>query len=220
VSQAVEKAVAAEMDTPQHDPYDTHPPLRDRIAALGSHRGEPRWRDGAPAITLIDQPESVEERLIDWLVGPDDAKNLKPVRWAEVPRLVWAPAWKGFAKEHAHRLKGETPTLLVRLPDTPTALAVALGFAATPDATTDDHVASAAGVFGAGLTTLLLAEGWEITAEPGHPVVLRTGADVVRPFDLWSQILAGELSRQDWQALCDRTGIAGRDLGAQLEHQA
>ena len=220
VSQEVEKVVAAEMDAPQHDPYDTHPPLRDRIAALAGHRGEPRWRDGAPAISLIDQPELVEERLIDWLVGPDDAKQLKPVRWAEVPRLVWAPAWKRFAQEHAQRLKGVTPASLVQLPQSPTALAVALGFAAGPDVTTEAHVSTAAGVFGAALTTLLLAEEWELTADPGHPVVLRTGADVVRPFDLWSQILAGELSRQDWQALCDRTGIGGRDLGAQLHGQA
>jgi len=220
VSQAVEKAVAAEMEAPQLDPYDTHPPLRDRIAALAGHGGEPRWRDGAPAISLIDQPEQVEERLIDWLVGPDDAKQLKPVRWAEVPRLVWAPVWKGFAQQHAQRLKGVTPASLVQLPETPKALAVALGFAAAPDVTTEEHVTSAAGAFGAALTTLLLAEGWEMTADPGHPVVLRTGADVVRPFDLWSQILSGELSRQDWQALCDRTGIGGRDLGAQLEQRA
>jgi Zn-dependent protease with chaperone function len=217
VRSAVTRTVDEAMKATARDPFDTHPSLPDRIAALEDGPDQGRWSDPAPAITLLDEPAAVEKDLIDSLVGPEHAAKLQSVTWTEMPRLLWAPVWQRVARENADRLKDIKPRLLTDLPAKPAALAVALQFAASPDVATGEAVSKAAGVFGAGLTTVLLSQGWQISADPGHPVILRNGADEVRPFEIWSQLVNGSVSPDDWRSVCSRTGIAELDIGAQMQ---
>jgi heat shock protein HtpX len=213
VAQAVQKVVAAELAQAQANPFDTHPPLRDRVAALASGGVVKGWEDDALAATLLDDAGRVEQQLIASIVGPEMATKLQPVTWTDVPQQVWVPAWARVAREHASRLKGVTPARLAELAAHPASLAVALKFSASPEVTSQAHVAEAAGAFGSALTVALVSAGWELTAGPGEPVRLRRNAHEIRPFDAWSQILSGEISREGWRSLCEQSGIAGLDLG-------
>lgn len=217
VAQAVERTVATALAGEAADPYDTHPPLPDRIAALKERPQTADWGDGALAITLVDEPDALEAQLIEWIVGPANAAKLQPISWTEVPRLVWAPQWRAFAAKHRRRLEGVGPALPAELAEHPAALAVALKLAAAPDVATPDHIATAAQVFGAALATSLLATGWDVTGDPGQPTVFVKNGERIQPFDLWSDLSSGTLSRDDWRALCSRTGLDQVSLADGLE---
>jgi hypothetical protein len=213
VAQAVQKVVAAELAESRPNPYDTHPALRERIAALGDGGVVQGWENETLAVTLLDDSARVEQQLIASIVGPEMAPKLQPLTWTDVPQHVWVPAWTRVAREHASRLKGITPARLAELAANPASLAVALKFSASPEVTSQAHVEEAVGVFGSALTVALVSAGWELSAGPGEPVRLRRNGHEIRPFEAWPQILAGELSRESWRSLCDQTGIAGLDLG-------
>ena len=69
---------------------DTHPPLPERIAALGDPAALP---DGAgPSLSLLDDVRQVEERVLRDLVR-DDAK-LTSIAWDAVADEVWLPLWR------------------------------------------------------------------------------------------------------------------------------
>jgi heat shock protein HtpX len=214
VVRAMEDVIQEELADSRSNPYDTHPPLPDRIAALGQETVVAEWANPALAMTLLDDPGALEQRLIDSLVGDEHAAKLQAVSWQDLPRLLWVPAWKGAAGEHAERLKGVTPSRLSDLPTEPAGLAVALRLAADPEAATPEHAVEANVIFGAALATALLSRGWDFTAGPGEPVRFRNGSEEIQPFDTWQQIVDGRLSGADWRAQCERAGIAGLDLGA------
>ncbi len=81
------------------DPYDSHPSLPERIAAVdGMPDGEPD--DSPAAIALLASPDEVERRLLDFLLG-DAAGEFRPVDWQDVGAEVYA--------ERARNLTGEFP---------------------------------------------------------------------------------------------------------------
>src|SRR5262245_55366474 len=60
------------------DPYDTHPSLRERIAALGALPSGSRG-DDRPATTLLTDVDKWERRMLDSLFGAEQLQTLKPV---------------------------------------------------------------------------------------------------------------------------------------------
>ena len=78
------------------DPYDSHPSLPERIAAVdGMPDGEPD--DSPAAIALLASPDEVERRLLDFLLG-DAAGEFRPVDWQDVGAEVY-----GAARPQPHR---------------------------------------------------------------------------------------------------------------------
>jgi heat shock protein HtpX len=89
-----------------HDPYDTHPPLRERLAAL---RGLPEG-DGSegsePAVTLLRDVRSVEWALIGHRVSTAVGHELKPIGWEQAVQTVYLPAWATAAAKYSGPLVG------------------------------------------------------------------------------------------------------------------
>jgi heat shock protein HtpX len=212
VASSLASAVAQEIEAGKVDPYDTHPPLRERIAAVGAQTDQPGWEDRAAALSLLDDVPVIEQELLTFILGQGTASKLTSIGWEDAPLRVWAPAWRNLAAQNSDRLRGVTPELLARVTPDHRNLAVALHLAARPEVAGDQHIANAAGIFGASLATALLDRGWRARVEPGHPVALSRGGTEIRPFEIWSEICNGSTTQAAWREWLDANDLAAIDL--------
>lgn len=204
----LEKVVQAEMDDPERDPYDSHPPLRDRVEALRRLAAPPRERDDRPASVLCGDPARLEAALFD--------PALKPIAWSQMIELVYRPQWTASARAFGARFGERT---VAGAPREPGALRAALVAEHGEDAAsaTDEQVRRFFGArLGSALTILLLERGFEATASVGEPVRLLGPGGPVEPFAEASRYLAGETTDEAWIERWRGVGIADLAFEAPL----
>ena len=214
VTDALREAVETEEREGKADPYDTHPSLRDRLAALAWASGtapSARPGDDERAITLLDALPEVEKELVALrAVDRDKPMGLKPLAWEEVGGAVHVPLWEEFLRENGSVLAGVTPATLPTLdweglgrklikrlglgegePEPPPPLPAA-GFAV-----------------GAAVGVALAQRGFAIEAPPGAPVTLVRGSRRIELFELRERIAK---DAEGWRAICAEIGFADLDL--------
>jgi heat shock protein HtpX len=214
---AVDQAVERELAEGEAGPYDTHPCLRDRVAALATFPPGESATDDPPAITLLESPDRLEASLLVFMGGPG-AAPLESVAWDDVGERVWLPFWRAQAARHAGRLAGLTPAGLPEQARNLPALADRLGLVPGNEQAGDEHAAQAGWVVGVALTTALRDRGWRLHAPPGEPVAMVHDGATVHPFSLMQQLGSGELGAADWLALTLGHAIAELDLGVAAGH--
>ena len=213
IAEAVARSVAEQLAGGKADPYDTHPPLRERIAALG---GLPPG--GAPAgepsaLTLLDDVPALERRLLGTIAGDDAVAKLQPVGWDEAGERVFVPQWSQAVQKHARGLGGLTPAALPQRAKPPRELArTVLGRSARAPVP-DEAIQEAAGVLGCALAVALRARGHRLRCVPGAPITFHSGERQIEPFGVVAALADGRLTAADWQATCEAFGIAEVDLG-------
>jgi heat shock protein HtpX len=136
-------ATEQELREAKVDPYDTHPSLRERLAALGEVDPPPGPPSDPPALTLLDSVPELEGELMTALTRDKGAKDyghkLRGLRPSGIPVLNWAVLGKELADStgsHGH----------------------------------DEHLAQF--TVGAAMALLLVRRGFALDAPPGGPVVL------------------------------------------------
>ncbi|HKG91547.1 MAG TPA: M48 family metallopeptidase [Gemmatimonadaceae bacterium] len=219
VEEGVAKVLEEELRTGAVDPYDTHPPLRDRLAALAplggadGANGAPPASGGRPAASLLRDVEALEAALVDSLIREEHRGKLNPVAWEEAGERVWAPVWREQTGLRAAQLAGLTPAMLPRYAAAGGELAYMMGMAPMRDGASAEQVAVAEGTVGAALATTLFDHGFAVRALPGAPVDLVRGDLVIRPFEVLGQLASKALSAEAWRAQCAAAGIESVDLG-------
>ncbi|MEZ0227031.1 MAG: M48 family metallopeptidase, partial [Planctomycetota bacterium] len=117
VQDTVSERLEEELEEKKKNPYDTHPPLRERLAAFDEESAEEdAVVEGPPALTLLGDATAYEPLLLAH-VSKLDARSLEalePLAWDEVGPRVVLPKWEAVAREHAAALAGLTPG---RFPD-------------------------------------------------------------------------------------------------------
>lgn len=200
----------------ESDPYNSHPPLNERIAAI-AHFPEDADADGTLALTLLRNLDESEGKLMAYIVSDYAGKGFKPVSWDEIVQIVWVPGWRARAHERRQWLKGLTPTAILELATDNSALAVRLRYAAHTGVTKDQHRAQAALVFGSALSLALHSTGWQLQTAPGEPVVFESHGVSITPFIDPGELISGTFNYGEWADICARGGISNLDLGAALE---
>jgi len=212
----VTKGIENEIAEGKTEPYDTHPPLRERIAAIEKLEAEPGEKDEELAISLLEQPESTELQFLE-LVNPNLMKNsLRQVGWDEIGRKVTIPSWKAAVGEYAPMMVGITagslPVVMKELPQLGSKIRDPRGMLLTPQQRTQ----RAGQLFGMALGLALLEKGWELEAQPGS-FFLSKGADRINTSALLDELVAGEVSPENWVKMCDELGIADLALALPTE---
>ena len=210
VTERLRELVAEEARSGRSDPYDTHPSLQERLAALSREPSRPSVSDDdRPAMGLVDGVTDLEKQLVAHL-GGGDAPKLEPLAWEEVGLKVLVPRWEAFLREHAHTLSGVTAASIPTL-DWP-----ALGRMVIQSAKRDDEdpLPAADYAVGAGIGLALFRAGFAVQSPPGAPVVLLRSGEEVEPFSLRKR-LADAGAAEPWQAFCAEVGIASVELGRQ-----
>jgi Zn-dependent protease with chaperone function len=64
-------------------PYDSHPSLRERLAAIAALADGPRERDSRPALVLLRDP-AVAANALEQTFWTDEALQLRPLPWEEM----------------------------------------------------------------------------------------------------------------------------------------
>ena len=221
VAPGLAELVATELREGRADPYDTHPSLRERVAAIdalppagsAAHAG-----DDAPALALLDDVDAVEAALVRSLARAGaEPPATASIAWEAVPETVIVPSWRELVAPCADALAPLTPEALPRLAEDTQSLADRLRVTIE-----DPEVRGprAEGVVGGALALLLHARAGDgadaprLHAPPGEPVTFRAGGHVIAPFAVVRDLAAGALSADAWAAQCAAAGIAGASLAA------
>ena len=190
------------------DPYDTHPSLADRVAALRRLPSKPA-SDPRPATTLLRNLEACERTLFATLSA--DLANLKPIDWARVSDEVYVPMWRARIKEHGALLRNFT----VGTPPATMSELARIGKVIYPSGEERAHAGVAWQLIVAAFALSLGALGWTAETLPGDEVVLRRGADELRPYSELQDVVTGKTPLAAWQQRCAVLGIAAVPLGVE-----
>ncbi len=238
IAQAVSQGLARQIAEGKADPYDTHPSLRERLAAIeGLPRGDQPLAE-PPAISLLESVAELETRLLARVAGEAKARALKPVSWEDVGRRVLIPQWEDLVRDHSSALAGVTAGSIpeavrdlgefARRAGWMTQQAIPLGSSQAqagqgtgglvllklPGGLSLEEVQRrAVAILGAGLAIALARQGWEPRTLPGENF-FEHGEVRLEPFAVVNQLVRGELDGDAWRRQCAEMGISELSLAS------
>jgi hypothetical protein len=209
-----QKTLADAESADQANLFDTHPCLRDRLAALEAAGGrDPSPRSAEPAATLIGDHDAHARAVVEILTGANRVGKLKPIEWSAVGPLVYAARWREVVNHYARWLSRYTADALPGNKDGFIRAGSDLVRAGELNVSLDERVARAAQVFAIAVGAEVLDDGWQIHKRPGHSVTLERGSQRFDPFAAIQALAEGRTPIEAWRAECQAMGIAGRQLG-------
>jgi heat shock protein HtpX len=214
VAVSVEKSIDQELKEGQGNPYDTHPPLRLRLAALEEFPAGQTREDEPAAITLLDNLKTLERDLLVALAGADLAGKLKNLDWNDAGAKVYLPLWARQVKAYAPVLAGLTPERLPAMAKDPSPFRTHAQKLAERQLSDEELVNLAGGVIGCTLAVALAERGCAMTCDVGMPICFQAGEFQIQPFSVVPALREGKLTAESWQAQCAASGILSQDLGA------
>lgn len=210
VMKEVEAVVQGELAHRRADPYDSHPPDAERIAALAALPAGPDYGNEPAAITLLDGIELIDPAILLGLVLKPQPQ-LQRISWAEAGTVALVPGVRERVRKQAGLVGNYTigwlPELLKYAERLGHAEAKAAGVSAYPE----QARALGIGLAGAALANALAQNGWTAESLPGRPVAMRRGGATLEPFIEVERLARGEEDADAWQRRCWELGI--RDLG-------
>jgi len=215
VAEVIQRSVEQEVESSETNPYDTHPSLKERIAAAEALPPGADAADSAPALSLVQDVPGLEQALFGQLMGPEQAAGLKPVDWHSAATKVWLPFWEKTVRDYAASLTGVTAASLPQLLQSPGELAAQIQRSAGRPLAAGDKARAVTHITAMALTGALARQGWTVDASPGAQVSLQQGETRLEPFAVVAQLASGELPADAWQAFCEQAGIAGLPLVAE-----
>jgi heat shock protein HtpX len=209
VADAVSKQIKSEMSRGVADPYDSHPPLNERVAALSTgDRTKPSQVD-ARAVSLLRDVQRLEWELLQTLFAdPQKAKELKSVEWEETGPRVFLPVWRDESAKHVE------PFRALRAADVPRFYASAdtLQRLRLTHLLPDDRERAVRNAIGCGIAARLYDAGWKCEARPGLPVVFAKDDRTFEPFALAHHLGTVGFTDEEWAGACERAGISEMTL--------
>lgn len=211
IASAVARVRDAALGESAGSPYDTHPPLPERIAALQPDGEAPPEKPTQRAASLLDDLPALEQSLLRHVCG-EDALGFAPVAWEDVAHAVWLPVFRRAVGEAEEGLCGVGPGDVPRLLRDPGPL---VRFLDLPPDLARDREQREAGVvvlLGRAVVLALHEKGWRLTTDPGEPVRVERDGAVHEPVALVARLHQGELSEEAWHAFVRDTGIQDVDF--------
>lgn len=208
VSRGMQSYLRVEIAHRRTDPYDTHPPLRERIDAVrGLDEGPAPDADPA-AITLLEGLPRLERDLFAHMIGAEQAADLRPARWDEAATRIYLPTWKAHLREYAEVLEGISPLSLPPLARNIVNFGWRLARSVDRELGSPEEAAElACAVVGAVIAVSLCKKGWSMDASPGAAISLSYGPHHFEPFGVFPRLATGELSAEQWRSQCATYGL-------------
>jgi len=209
----MDASLTEELESGAVDPYDTHPPLRERIAnvaglpALAAASGNTE----RCAVELLSDLPALEQGLVAFLAQDEaQAQQLQPIGWTDVAARVHLPAWRAVVAELRPVLAGHT--LESAASDQTLSLEVGRRSAGEHAASAQEETLVRLGTLRlATVVTLgLMDEGFTLDTSPGEHVSVTGNGVTICPFELTLTPEQGLTALHD---ACKSAGIADLDLG-------
>lgn len=213
VRQATDRIVDETMTSGTTGEFDTHPTLRERLAALDALAlANTSPGDSSPAAALINNPDALGRAVLAHAVGAETVARLKAVAWDVVGSVVYAPKWRDSIDYHRAWL---APLRVDALPTGPAGY-ITLGSKLVgrdeTNVNAEERIGRAVQMIGMALGCLLARSGWAVRSELGRPLLLVRGDALVNPFEMVRGLADGNVTRERWQEVCEQLGVAGQSL--------
>ena len=212
IHQQIQTYLLTEIRDAKTNPYDSHPPLRERITAVEQAESTIVTQDACPALCLVDHPELMELRFLEH-VNPDmKPGTLTSISWDDVAAKVTVPGWKKFAEEYSTVLQGisveSLPGVVPRLQQIGNGMRDPKGMLLGPE----QRFQRASYLIGVAVALALLDHGWTLQHTPGvfH---LSRAATKLSPFEVIDKLVKGQLTATEWSKQCAELEIGGLLLG-------
>lgn len=207
VSAAISKGLATRLREEKTEPYDTHPPMRDRIAAAQLLPDCSAPQDPRPASTLLDNVPATEVSFVERCVPDMRLGTLKYVGWDDFASHVTIPSWQKFVNEYAEPLRGVTAESVLdrvsQFPQIGSRIRDPKGMLLSPP----QRTARAGVLFASAIALAMIRSGWKLEIQPGS-FHMRHEEQEFNPFEAIQQLMAGRLPAQEWRSRCRKLGIA------------
>jgi hypothetical protein len=215
-AEAIERAATEhlkhELSEGVTDPYDSHPSLAERVAALQDcEPGAPD--DSAPAAALLRDPAALEAAQAAHLFGDEAAAELRPIDWDHVGGEVYLERARELVSNHGELLGDMTAGALDRLVEDLGRVADELQ-RREPELPVEHARDFAAALIANGLLVALEQDGWTIEAPPAEPVLCRRGDVRLAPYLVVDELRDGKLSAAAWHERAAELGIGELALRA------
>lgn len=197
-------------------PYDTHPSLPERIAALASLPPGGVQGDDPRAITLLEDVPGEERAWVSTISSPDTAARLVSIPWSAVGNEVYVGHWRKVIQANKENLRG------IRLGGLDNALAdleaLSRRFVSPSGDPPADPCHFALQVCTAALGLALLERGARLDAPPGRPITLMLENESIDPHAIISGLAEKKLGGEEWLAMCTHHGVNEIDLAQLAEN--
>jgi heat shock protein HtpX len=208
VSAAVHRELDSALEQDEHDPYDSHPTLRQRLAALGAGPDDDPPVDGAPAASLLRGHPELEAEILTVLTG--GSIELMAASWGDIEQ-DWLRRYAVMVDARRAALDGR------RIGDVPALAAdpapvVSNLHAMWPDAFGEHPEALARELVAAALTVALVRSGFAFEARPGEPLSCRRGEHRFTPFADVAEIADRPDAAGMLEARLSAAGVDGEPL--------
>jgi heat shock protein HtpX len=207
IAAQVTEGIETEINEAKVDPYDTHPALRDRVAAIQRLTVAPSDENTALALSLLDNPESAELQFLAFVNPNAEQGSLRRVAWDDIGPQVIIPAWKSMTNEYASLLQGITaaavPDFIPKLPEIGSRMRDPKGMLLAPQ----QRMRRAGHLIASALALALLDKGWQLETRPGV-FYFHRGAERANTFTMMGELVAGKVKAEAWITSCAELGIS------------
>ena len=183
---------------------DTHPPLEQRLAALGTtSQSIATTANSCPAIDLVNDLDAVEASLVPYLRPGLGGRLRKPIPWSEVGSKVALADCRRGTTRHAQHLTGMTMGSLPADKNTLLVWAREV-FRGSESATEEQLINEAVGLAICAGIVCLADNGWSIDSLPGQSVVAHKDGHQLCP----AALIDNGTTPQAWIEACERVGVS------------
>jgi Zn-dependent protease with chaperone function len=222
IVEAVDNHYQQQLTEGKSDPYDTHPALKERIAALQA-LPVGTVRNNLLASTLLPAGENLEYQMLSHMIDKKEhLQGLKDIAWEQVAETAYLPQWERNVQSYKHVLCEITPLHLFEEAQNISGLFRKLAAAGKflPSNVQPSQVPQETqlqvinGIIGSALAFSLKQNGWQIKTSPGEDLVFVKGSKELRPFNFFPHLMTDKPSRENWQEFCEENQISQMPLGA------
>lgn len=201
MASAMTRALEDALREGEEDEFDSHPPLRERVAAVEALAMPSLLDDDRSALELAHDVAALEARIAAHMVI--EGHTLTAIGWEESATRVLEPSWRRRMEKERDTLAGIVVSELPRAPSDLRRIAERSAGGSLDDVSDEDIAGWATGLFGTLLTTSLLDCGWTARNVPGEPIELHRADATCRPFKDVQAYLAGDTDTDAWRARVD-----------------
>jgi Zn-dependent protease with chaperone function len=207
VSESIKETIESDIREGRSDPYDTHPPLRERLEALGAP--DDATVPSPAAISLLRGIPELERAFLTFVRVNVD--RMRAVAWEDVGDQVLRPLYRSRAEAGSLALAG---LIAERLPEVAGRILELDKALDTSGEVVAEGVRRQRGgwFLGVVLADALARAGWAIDSSPGRPVRLTHGQWCIEPFMEAQSLVQGRTSPDEWRGRCQMWGISGLAL--------
>jgi len=185
------------------NPYDTHPPLSERLQALEEVEDAATGRsDGPLSVALLDGLDALERDLLEFLTQHEAVQSMPTLSWSEASNK-YPERWALDAAQTGPKLPATAVKDLISLVPKLEQLAGKV----YPNIKGFDRRDAGISLLGMLFAHALVRAGFRIETSPGEPLELVRGSTRLDPFERVADVCEKRSNEADWRKLCDELAV-------------